>query len=592
MHKVCCIWALLLLLAAEPVEPRFQGRTERAPVTWSEGHAESHAKVAAVHRRHIRIARQGSLGSGRIAPAIASEDTFGADEASLPAAVQPSDGPVAFFQVSEVGASEEAAAGTGASADSVEAEGDGLGGAAAAGGTAAAKAPADGPTADDAGGGDSAGIAFDVDQGATRLWPLPLPRRPSGKFLPSAEVRAEHEEMQGGKGGVSSGNGLVTLAEFAGRPPPATEETRLPVCGLALIACFALLCGVAFFGRGLLLQLLPRRPAEVDLGPAWRLAESLPVRCTAELDEILPPAEPHYDCPIILKPVRSKTLLRLEARVTRATGGAEVTAPLTKKSCVFYSAAASKELHDGVQNFPLAFSMASVDFCVSLLDAPDVEIQIQGSDISMFGMLQGSFREQRRADAIPPSFQEFMAVNRTFPHPSFNVRSVRTVLDFQECCLCVGAVITAVGELHRTPDGVLSLRPLALDGLQHAQDADLLSALEVSGLAQDHRHGGKEQPRVQQQAQPPAWHADRVLISDHPRLRHAEEKPRPPRARPARGPKAQVAVRDAAKMVLAPAPVKMVPPGKMEAAALAGVQARVCAAGGDGGTGGYPPCPG
>mmetsp|Transcript_43905 Transcript_43905/g.115949 ORF Transcript_43905/g.115949 Transcript_43905/m.115949 type:complete len:735 (-) Transcript_43905:747-2951(-) len=193
-----------------------------------------------------------------------------------------------------------------------------------------------------------------------------------------------------------------------------------------------------------------------------RFVEQMPVCKSSEIDMRLPTAG-GYDC-AFSKPLSSKMLLRLEACVQRPVAGSQLTAPLTKKTCVLYSSAVSKQLHDGVHPVPIAFACASVNFSVALVDSPGVTIDIKGSDVSLFDMSGGRYLERRSFERVPDDWQDFISSHRTSPHLSATLRSDGAALEFQECTLCVGAIVTLVGELHRDANGRLSMRPWLGDG--------------------------------------------------------------------------------------------------------------------------------
>uniref|UniRef100_A0A7S2VJC1 Uncharacterized protein n=1 Tax=Zooxanthella nutricula TaxID=1333877 RepID=A0A7S2VJC1_9DINO len=184
----------------------------------------------------------------------------------------------------------------------------------------------------------------------------------------------------------------------------------------------------------------------------------MPVCSAAEVGQRLPAAG-GYDCHFS-KPLSSEALLRIEAVVAEPLGGSQLTAPLTRRTCVLYSSSASRHLHDGVRPVPVAFAFASVDFSVRMADAPDVCIQIKGSDVSLFDMGAGRYVERRSFDRVPDDWQDFISAHRTSPHLSASLRTDGALLEFEECTLCVGASVTIVGELHRDPHGVLFMRPL------------------------------------------------------------------------------------------------------------------------------------
>eukprot|EP00437_Effrenium_voratum_P031438 CAMPEP_0181400898 /NCGR_PEP_ID=MMETSP1110-20121109/2354_1 /TAXON_ID=174948 /ORGANISM="Symbiodinium sp., Strain CCMP421" /LENGTH=716 /DNA_ID=CAMNT_0023523015 /DNA_START=30 /DNA_END=2178 /DNA_ORIENTATION=- len=190
-------------------------------------------------------------------------------------------------------------------------------------------------------------------------------------------------------------------------------------------------------------------------------------RCTAADVEKLTPSQGGYDCNFS-KPISSKRVLRLEVRVEGTEHGEPLTAPLTGHSCVLHSAAVSKQLHDGMPAVPIAFSASSADFVVSLLDDPDARIVVRGCDVSLFDTSHGRCEDQKRFGEAPDNWQDFVLTHRSAAPQgrecaSSSLREDEAILEFQECALLVGSVVTVVGELHRGADGQLTLRPFQGD---------------------------------------------------------------------------------------------------------------------------------
>lgn len=193
-------------------------------------------------------------------------------------------------------------------------------------------------------------------------------------------------------------------------------------------------------------------------------AESMTTWSAAKVEKKLPRSG-GYDC-TFSKPVSSGQLLRLEARVEGPSAGVPaLVSPLTGQACVLYSSAVSQQVHDGIPPIPVAFSAASVDFMVSLAGAPHVRVELLGEEVSLFDMCGGRVVEKRSLANAPERWQDFVHTHRTAA-PGYEwqanpmVRADSSALEFQECALLVGSVITLIGELHRGADGALTLRPL------------------------------------------------------------------------------------------------------------------------------------
>lgn len=184
--------------------------------------------------------------------------------------------------------------------------------------------------------------------------------------------------------------------------------------------------------------------------------------CRANEVEKMLPSSGGYDCHFS-KPLSSNQLIRLEARIEGpATGGTVLTAPLTGQACVLYSAAVSRQLHDGIRPAPVAFASGSIDFVISLKDSPHIRINLQAEEVSLFDMRRGRHIQRRSFAAAPDKWQDFILSHRagTEWQTSSQLQTDGSSLEFQECALLCNTIVTFVGELHRGADGTLSLRPM------------------------------------------------------------------------------------------------------------------------------------
>jgi len=215
-----------------------------------------------------------------------------------------------------------------------------------------------------------------------------------------------------------------------------------------------------------------------------RAVEDLPL-CTA--------SEVQWRLPWLLhlpKPLSSRQLLRLEACIEGPSGSStSLCAPLSGQTCVLYSVAVTRQLHEGMHPAPVAFASACVDFVISLRDAPDVRINVKGKHVSLFHMRLGSLQERQRFSAAPTSWQEFVLEHLASAagndgQTSSSIYSNNATLEFQEYALVVGVPTTFVGELHRDTDGSLSLTPLQRGGLsRELSDPDLDSCTAGSSTS-------------------------------------------------------------------------------------------------------------
>lgn len=171
-----------------------------------------------------------------------------------------------------------------------------------------------------------------------------------------------------------------------------------------------------------------------------------------------------YDC-AIMRPLSSKQMLRLEVRVEEAASGFCLWTPLTQQACVRYVATVSRQVAGSKLPVPVAHHSASIDFVVSLIDAPHVRIDIEGQDLSTFDMTAGRCSAQRTFQSAAQHWQDFVTTRQIGgkSRPSAQTMAKQAVLDFQETAIVLGSSVTVVGELHRNAVGTLTLRPLFED---------------------------------------------------------------------------------------------------------------------------------
>lgn len=185
---------------------------------------------------------------------------------------------------------------------------------------------------------------------------------------------------------------------------------------------------------------------------------SLPLARGRDVEDMFQGKE-RYDC-AIFQPFSPGVVVRLQGKVL--AGPQTLRAPLTRRSCVHFSASASAQRHDGIHQVPIAFHSVCADFTVALLDAAHITFKVCGQDIALFDMQKGNlYEEQRFADA-PDHWQDFVLAHRAPSGDALASAALRTdlrKLEFRQVALDVGAVVTCVGELRRGHDGALELVP-------------------------------------------------------------------------------------------------------------------------------------
>jgi len=215
-----------------------------------------------------------------------------------------------------------------------------------------------------------------------------------------------------------------------------------------------------------------------------------------------------YDC-CHFQPLSPGLVLRLQGTVTAGRLGSLV-APLSKRDCVHFSASASTKRHDGIHPLPIAFHSMCVDFTITLLDAPEIQIKVCGHDVVLFDSDKGMTQDQRRFSDSPDHWQDFIMTHRApgaEAQSSAALRSETSSLEFREVALVTGAVVTCVGELRQGHDGVLRLFPCGEVGAE-GPIGDV-----HQGISGERWRTSWERPEAESMKAP-----EKVLISDDKRL--------------------------------------------------------------------------
>ncbi|CAE8702726.1 unnamed protein product, partial [Polarella glacialis] len=238
----------------------------------------------------------------------------------------------------------------------------------------------------------------------------------------------------------------------------------------------------------------------------------------AQFAELLP-AECGYDT-TFSKPVSSGRPVRFHARVEAALAESShalelLTSPLTQRACVHWSAAVSRcplsglgssgRSLGGCARASLAKGAVGVSFEVSLMGAPEVRVEVQGAEVKLFDMHEGSCATRQPFSTAPPRWRDFVLAHRD-PDAAELFRGKSDPLegslcDFQEQVLVVGSQVTLVGELLRDASGRLSLQPWQRERWR--------TSWELSGC----KEGADPTSCIE---------VPRVLISDDPALLHGE----------------------------------------------------------------------
>ncbi|CAE8599749.1 unnamed protein product, partial [Polarella glacialis] len=165
------------------------------------------------------------------------------------------------------------------------------------------------------------------------------------------------------------------------------------------------------------------------------------------------------------QPLHPGILTRVEGRVV-ADDGCALAGPFSERQCVFYSASVSQQRHDGIIQPPLAFHSAGADFVVELKDAPHIRLLVSSSDVALFNMSKGLQEKEEIFSVAPKGWCGFV-LEHMLPSPDasahfkncLDLGSDGVALEFRECALLAGSMVTCVGQVTRDRNGALRLLP-------------------------------------------------------------------------------------------------------------------------------------
>lgn len=196
--------------------------------------------------------------------------------------------------------------------------------------------------------------------------------------------------------------------------------------------------------------------------------ETLQVSSGQEIQNLFQTKE-RYDC-CHFQPLSPGLVLRMQGKVVPGRQG-KLVAPLSKRDCVHFSASASAKRHDGIHALPVAYHSSCVDFVITMLDAPHIQIAIRGQEVALFDTTNGKTEDQRCFSESPDHWQDFVLTHRApgaDGMSSASLRSESASLEFREVALVAGTVVTCVGEVRRGYDGMLELFPCEEVSAQHS----------------------------------------------------------------------------------------------------------------------------
>mmetsp|Transcript_47840 Transcript_47840/g.84842 ORF Transcript_47840/g.84842 Transcript_47840/m.84842 type:complete len:609 (+) Transcript_47840:149-1975(+) len=343
--------------------------------------------------------------------------------------------------------------------------------------------------------------------GAEEAAVLSRAKTPAASLMPSAPAdQAQLEHQTPGLTVKDELTGSITASsQRLGVSSSSEEEDTLPlelrillgILGIAVL----LVCGVF----GIEQALTAKRTSDADASLQVRQwVHSLTVQNADDVRHTFR-ARSGYDC-LLLQPQALGIPARIEG-VIAARPNSVLRAPLARRRCVLFSVSASEVRLDGVRAPPVAFSSMNVDFDVELrtsCKAETLRIRVRGQDVALFDISSGWRRERSVLRDAPEHFQDFVRAHRA---AGMEVPCDLAVLDFTECLLDTGAMVTCVGELRREHTGELGLWPLSpgVDAFISADDSHISGVLP--GLTSWERADVRGARGV-----------EKVMISDDPAL--------------------------------------------------------------------------
>lgn len=260
----------------------------------------------------------------------------------------------------------------------------------------------------------------------------------------------------------STSSGQNSSVGFVRLLPPDHEYYRMRelwVGGLAvvLILAFALGC---FLRRCIFSKSRFGRDASTR-----RRVEKLRISSWTEIRSMFAMKAPAPERPQPVLPLRPGMLMRVQGRVV-ARPGCTMMAPLSGRACAMYSASASQHQHGGVHQAPVAYHSATSGFGIELDNLPDAVLDVRGEDVLLFDMEGGRFAQEEHFSEAPEAWRAFVMAHlltgsggdcrNKMNHVDL---AAKGLLEFRECALVVGALVTCVGEVSREADGRLTLGP-------------------------------------------------------------------------------------------------------------------------------------
>mmetsp|Transcript_105824 Transcript_105824/g.304105 ORF Transcript_105824/g.304105 Transcript_105824/m.304105 type:complete len:585 (+) Transcript_105824:139-1893(+) len=163
--------------------------------------------------------------------------------------------------------------------------------------------------------------------------------------------------------------------------------------------------------------------------------------------------------------LNSGALVRLQGRV-RCRPAGFLTAPFSDRACAMYSASVTRCRHDSIHSPPLAYHAARNDFVLEVAGEPGVSLLVHSHDVELFSMAEGLHVREHVFSAAPEPCRGFVMSHMLAASDAsaqfgacVDLSSDGTDLEFRECALLEGALVSCVGQIVRDRKGDLGLHP-------------------------------------------------------------------------------------------------------------------------------------
>jgi len=275
----------------------------------------------------------------------------------------------------------------------------------------------------------------------------------SSPASPLLDFSAKREPIQSSRGLLEQVEDRAWLATLLAKRPPL----------LLLIAfvtvVFVVAAAVQFLMCSSMLKLLPK-PFVSTRGVCKSstirsFVQQLGVSSALDIEVDRQPTTNNNN-QILSRPLSSGRLVRFEAKVEGTFDRSTISTPLTRRSCVMYSASAKCQ----GESIAAARDAKQSDFIVSLVDAPWVKVLVASGDVVCFDMHSGIWSLSERLVDAPEILKAFVVENINPDCLAESPSSERDAkkLNFEESSLLVGSIITLVGKLCQSPGGQLVLQ--------------------------------------------------------------------------------------------------------------------------------------